>query len=45
MTNNFPVKIYVHNIENRITFKSKTGYCIEFLIPETMELLKSTEKR
>ena len=29
-------------IENRITFKIKTGYYLELLTPETMELLGST---
>ena len=35
--------IYVNKIENRITFKIKTGYYLELLIPETMELLGSTK--
>ena len=30
-------------IENRVTFKVKTGYYLEFLTPETMKLLASTE--
>ena len=34
--------IYVNKIENRITFKIKTGYYLEPLIPETMKLLEST---
>ena len=36
----FPsIRIYIYNIENRITFKKKTGYCFELLTPETMKLL------
>ena len=31
-------------IENRITFKTKTGYYIELLNPETMKLLGRTKK-
>ena len=34
--------IYVNKIENRITFKIKTGYCLELLTPGTMKLLEST---
>ena len=36
------IKIYVNKIENRITFKIKTGYYLELLTPKTMELLGST---
>ena len=36
---NPPVGIYVNKIENRITFKRKTGYFLELLMPEAMELL------
>ena len=36
------VIIYVNEIENRITFKIKIGYCLELLTPETMKLLGST---
>ena len=39
------VRIYVHKIENRITFKPKTGYYLELVIPETMELLRSTKNK
>ena len=35
------IKIYVNKIENRITFKIKTGYYLELLAPETMKLLGS----
>ena len=32
-------------MENRITFKIKTGYYLEFLTPETMKLLESTKSK
>ena len=35
--------IYVNKIENRSTFKIKTGYYLEFLTPGTIKLLGSTE--
>ena len=37
--------MYVNKIENRVTFKIKTGYSFELLAPETMELLGSTENK
>ena len=37
--------IHVNKIENRITFKIKTGYCLELLTPEIMKLLGSTENK
>ena len=37
------VKVYVNNIENRITFRIKNGYSLEFLTLETMKLLGITE--
>ena len=43
--NNPSRKIYVNKIENRITFKIKTGYYLELLKRETMELLGSTENK
>ena len=36
------IRIYLNKIENRITFKIKTGYYLEVLTPETMKLLGST---
>ena len=39
------IRIYVNKIENRITFKIKTGYYLEVLTPETMKLLRSTESK
>ena len=39
------VRIYIYKIENRITFKIKNGYYLEFLTPETMKLLGSTNSK
>ena len=39
------ILIYVSKIENRITFKIKTGYYLKLLTPETMKLLGSTESK
>ena len=36
------MKIYMNKIENRIKFKIKIGYYLEFLSPETMKLLESS---
>ena len=43
-TENPSVQIFQNNIRNRIVFKLKTGYKLEFLSPETMKLLGSTKK-
>ena len=37
--------MYVNRIENRLTFKIKSGYYLELLTPETMKLLGSTESK
>ena len=37
------IRKYINKIENRITFKIKTGYYLELLTPETMKLLGSTK--
>ena len=37
-----PQSKYANKIENRVTFKIKTGYYLELLTPETMKLLGST---
>ena len=42
---NSPIIIYINKIENRITFKIKSGYFLELLTPETMKLLGSTESK
>lgn len=34
------IKIYVKKIQNRITFKIKSGYFLELSSPETMKLLE-----
>ena len=39
------IRIYLNKIENRITFKIKNGYYLEFLTPETMKLLGSTNSK
>ena len=44
-TDNLSVQIYVNKIENRVTFQIKNGYALEFLTPETMKLLGSTENK
>ena len=38
------IRIYVNKVENRITFKIKTGYYLVVLTPETIKLLGSTNK-
>ena len=43
--NNPLIKIYVSKIENRITFKIKTGYNLKLLTPETMKLLGHTKSK
>ena len=43
IVDNPSIKIYVNKTENRVTFKIKRGYYLEFLTPETMKLLGSTE--
>ena len=39
------IRIYISKIENRITFKIKTGYYLELLTPETKKLLGSTKSK
>ena len=39
------IRIYVNKIENRITFRIKSGYYLELLTPETIKLLGSTESK
>ena len=36
VTDNSSIMIYVNMVENRITFKTKIGYYLEFLTPETI---------
>ena len=40
---NIRIRIYINKIENRITFRIKTEYCLELLTLETMKSLRSTE--
>ena len=44
-TINPPIKICIDKIENRITFKIKTWYYLQFLTPETTKLLGSTKSK
>ena len=39
------IRIYINEIENRITFKIKTGYYLKLLNAETMKLLGSTKSK
>ena len=42
---NLSIRIFVNRIENRITFKVKSGYYLQLLTFETMKLLGSTEMK
>ena len=42
---NFSIKIYVNKVDNRVTFKIKTGYQVKLLTRETMKLLGSTKNK
>ena len=44
-TVNPPIRRYINEIENRITFKIKTVYYLELLTPETMKLLGSNKSK
>ena len=44
IADNPPVQIYVHKIKNRIVFKVKTGYKLELLSEEIVQLLGSSKK-
>ena len=44
-TYNPPIKIYVNQIKNRITFRMKTVYYLELLTSEAMKLLRSTKSK
>ena len=45
VTDNPPIRKYINKIENRMTFKIKTGYNLELLTPETMKLLGSAKSK
>ena len=42
ISNISPILIYENKIKNRIIFKIKSGYKLEFLSKETMALLESS---
>ena len=44
-TDNLSIRLYVDKIENRITFKIKTGYYLKRLTPKTMKLLESFKNK
>ena len=44
IADNPPVQIYANKIKNRIVFKIKTGYKLELLSDETVQLLGSSKK-
>ena len=44
-TVNPSIGIYKNNIQNRITFKIKTGYYLQLWTPETKKLLGSTKSK
>ena len=44
-TVNLSIRIYINKIENRITFKIRTGYYLELLTSERMKLLGSTKSK
>ena len=44
LSENPPIQIYRSKIKNRIVFRTKTGYKLELLTPETIKLLGSTKK-
>ena len=45
MTDNPPIKTYVNKIENRITFEIQTGFSLQLLSPEAIELLGITKSK
>ena len=44
IADNPPLQIYVNKIKNKIVFKIKTGYKLELISQETMQLLGSSKK-
>ena len=45
VTDNPSIMIFLNKIENRVTFKTKTGYYVELLTPETVKLIGSTRSK
>ena len=44
LTDKSLIQIFINKIQNRITFKIKTGYYFEYLTPDTIKLLGGTER-
>ena len=44
-TDNPLIRTYMNKIENRITFKIKTGYYLDVLTQEIMRFLRSTKSK
>ena len=42
---NLSIRISINEIENRITFKIKTGFYLKLLTPETMKLFGGTKSK
>ena len=42
---NFPMQTYINKIENRFTFKIKSGPYLEFFASETTKILGSKKER
>ena len=45
LTENPPIQINPNKSKNRIVFKMKTGYKLEFLTPKTMKVLGIRKKK
>ena len=45
VTDDPSIMIHVNKLENRITFKTKTGYYFVSFTPETVQLLGSTKSK
>ena len=45
VTENPSITIYVNKIENKSTFKIKTEYYLDLLMPEAMKILRSTKNK
>ena len=45
VTDNPSIMIYLNKIENKIIFKTETGYHLELLTLETIKLLGSTKSK
>ena len=45
VADNLPIRMHGNNIENTITFKMKTGYCLHLLSPDIMKIVGSTKSK